>query len=53
MLAPYRHLDSTDRRSLHSLIMWTQVLSGYHMERPKHCPRQIYKLMLKCWDLVS
>lgn len=30
-----------------------EVLMGYRLEKPKHCPPEVYALMAKCWLTVS
>jgi hypothetical protein len=30
-----------------------QVNQGYRMPQPVDCPKQIYEIMLNCWDKVS
>ena len=30
-----------------------QVIAGHRLEKPEHCPQQVYELMRSCWMAVS
>ena len=30
-----------------------QVIAGYRLEKPEHCPLQVYEVMRSCWMAVS
>ena len=30
-----------------------EALMGYRLEKPKHCPQDVYDVMWKCWNSKS
>lgn len=36
-----------------TIIGVIQVIAGHRLEKPEHCPQEVYELMKSCWMAVS
>ena len=43
----------TRKQHQHIIICVIQVIAGHRLEKPEHCPQQVYELMKSCWMAVS
>ena len=43
-------LGSTPYTGLHPSEVMKKVRDGYRLEKPEHCKRELYNIMVKCWE---
>ena len=41
---------STPYTGLHPSEVMKKVRDGYRLEKPEHCKRELYNIMVKCWE---
>ena len=43
-------IGSTPYTGLHPSEVMKKVRDGYRLEKPEHCKRELYNIMVKCWE---
>ena len=46
----FSYLGSVPYPGLHPSDVMKKVRDGYRLEKPEHCKRELYNIMVKCWE---